>query len=187
MEDRKYKPFAITAKKFGVAECVYTKILVVNAVGETLLGTYVNALWDTGSPKCVIFKSLADFLHIQPYNPGIVSGIGGNVASGDQIAYINIVRNGDVMPVECKIIEDVPNAICSFILGMNFINKGSFSLTFDGKETVFSFVIPPADPIDYIKIANENQTVEYQQLSYGKESLELITDRELALLIHGKD
>lgn len=186
MEERKgIKPFAITARKIGIAQCIYTKLIVVNAVGDTVLGTYVNAIWDTGSPKCLIYQSLADFLHIKPVSHSYVSGVGGCEVVGDQTAYINIVSNGDIIPVECSIIKDVPNSVGSFLLGMNFISRGSLSLTYDGRETVFSFISPPVNPIDFIKQANEDHTIEYQQLSYGKESLELITNRELAHIIHG--
>lgn len=182
---RSYKPFAITAKTLGSPRLLYTRILVVNLASEDkLTAAYVNALWDTGAQCSLMTRDLARRLgfDFEKEIPGI--GIGGITTAAYGYAYVALVSNGDTVDTMAAVVDSLPGKHCSFILGMDFISKGSLAISSSRLETTLSFTIPAGQPIDFVKdLESEGIATKYIPLSSGKEDTRVYSGHEVLGLI----
>lgn len=166
--NRTHKPFAITARTIGIPQRLFTRLLVVNLRSEyKLAGKYVNALWDTGAATCVMSLDLARALGFDFSKPAPSRSIGHETVNAFYgYAYVALVSNGDIIETITAVIDESLGDGYSFIIGMDFISKGSLAVTCSPTETVLSFTIPAHEPIDFVKSLTNNDVT--------KENLELL-------------
>jgi len=111
-----------------------------------------NALWDTGATCSVITKGLAKKIGLKPtgktevYNP---SGVEIRNTYLVNIYLPNRVVLSYVRIVECeKLKGDI-----DFLIGMDVIGAGDFSVTNVDNRTTLSYRIPSIKTIDYVEVA----------------------------------
>lgn len=189
MEQKNYKPFAITAKTLGFPRVLYTKILVVNLTSaDKIAAAYVNAMWDTGAQCCLMNRDLASRLGFV-FKPQIPSrGITGEEMASYGTAYIAIASNGGLMHTTAAVVDKLPCPDYSFIIGLDFIRNGTLAISYTDFETTLSFTAPPIKPIDlldspetdgrlkaYINLSGD---VEDKRVYRGMEVINLIKKKE---------
>lgn len=188
MEDRKYKPFAITAHTLGKPHKLYTKMLLANmdAGDGQIAATYVNAMWDTGADVCIMTKALADQLGFK-YNRSMLSkSVTGESMAQYGYAYVYLVCNGCPIDVIASIVDyDIGDGEYSFIIGMSLISKGSLSITSSETGTTLSFSIPACAPVDYTKQMPEGSDIKILPLSHGKEKIDVSIGKFALAMIFG--
>lgn len=154
MEDKKYKPFAITATSLGHPKKLYTPITVVNITkGDELVAAKVNAMWDTGAELCLMSRKLADALLIDFKKIIPAEGVlgGDDVAVG--ITRVALLSNGETIDTYAAIVDNIsPTGQYSFIIGMDFIRKGALAISSTSLSTTLSFTIPSPEPIDFTQL-----------------------------------
>ena len=188
MEDKRiYKPFAVTAYTTGHPRKLFTPITVVNpdAPGaSTILATTVNAMWDTGAEVCLMSQRLAARLEFVFEKEIGSDTFGGKLKSPIGYTCVTLVANGGLVDVATAIVEETsPTGDYDFIIGLNFIKKGTLAITSTDLDTTLSFVIPSPDPIDFTKIADIDshskkylplsEPLKQQRIREGAEALEL--------------
>lgn len=191
MEQREHKPFAITARTLGMVERPFTRILLVNLNSpHKISASYANALWDTGAATSVMSAKLAALLGFDFRGEREYRSIGSSIRKAALgYAYVSLVSNGDVVETLTAIVDEDVGEDYSFIIGMDFIRKGSFALTCTKFETTLSFTIPAAPAVDFAKLlegagidsdeARLGLTVpEPLRVYYGREALGLILQKQ---------
>jgi len=114
----------------------------------------VKALWDTGATNCVITKQTAIKVGLKPFTKTKVFHAKGE--SIENVYKLNLyLPNGialsNINATECEDAERF-----GFIIGMNVINLGDFSITNVAGNTVFSFRFPSIKEIDYVKESSQS-------------------------------
>jgi predicted aspartyl protease len=104
-------------------------------------GIEIVALWDTGAEASVITPEAAQRLNLVPVDRIRVSGV-------NNISMADIVRVSVGLPNRVMI-DDLPVSVCNlvqgvdFLIGMDIILSGDFSISNHGGKTLFTFAIPP--------------------------------------------
>ncbi len=154
MDNKAYKPFAITATALGHPAKLYTPITVLNVSEDNeLVAATVNAMWDTGADLCLMSRRLAEALRVDFKNTIPANGLlgGDNVEVG--MTRVALLSNGETIDTYAAIVDTVsPTNQYSFIIGMDFIRKGALVISSDPMSTTLSFTIPSPDPIDFTRI-----------------------------------
>lgn len=154
MESKIYKPFAITATALGHPAKLYTPITVLNvSKGNELVAATVNAMWDTGADLCLMSRKLAEALHVDFKDIIPANGVlgGDDVAIG--ITRIALLSNGETIDTYAAIVDSVSATNqYSFIIGMDFIRKGTLAISSTSLSTTLSFTIPSPEPIDFTQL-----------------------------------
>ena len=111
------------------------------------------AQWDTGATNTCISKTVVEQLGLTP-----LGKVENQTASG--IETVNQYRidiklpNGMLIKDVFVIDSEIGNHGIDFLIGMDIINLGDFSVSnFDGKTT-FTFRIPSTATTDYVKLIN---------------------------------
>lgn len=122
-----------------------------------------QALWDTGATNCVIEGKLAKELGLVPIAKADVNHAGG--VSEVNVYLISIILPNNVYfegirVTECK--ENIGGF--RFIVGMDVITKGDFSVTNTDGKTTFSFRLPSMETIDYVKDYNNIEKLKYKDV-----------------------
>lgn len=114
--------------------------------------TECNAIWDTGASMSTITKSAARKLGLKPTGKVNVSNTSGNQIRDTYLINIylpNKVAIPYVRVVECEsLVGDF-----EFLVGMDIIGHGDFSITNVDGKTVMSYRIPSIKEVDYVKEA----------------------------------
>ena len=188
MEDKRiYKPFAVTAYTTGHPRKLFTPITVVNpdAPGAaTILATTVNAMWDSGAEVCLMSQRLADRLEFVFENDIESNTFGGKLKSPIGYTCVTLVSNGGLVnTITAVVAETSPTREYDFIIGLNFIRKGTLAITSTDLDTTLSFVIPSPVSIDFTKLADIDshskkylplsEPLKQQRVREGAEALEL--------------
>lgn len=181
-----YKPFAITAKTLGFPRKLYTPLLLVNLrSSEKLAAAYVNAMWNTGAETCVMSKTLADRLGFE-FDKTIPSrGLTGESIVSYGTAYVALKNNGDLIDTTAAIVDDIScGDEYSFIIGMDFIRKGTLAISCTPLATVLTFTIPTTRELDFVKdIDCSGDSKGYIPLSSTKESRKVYFGQEVLDLL----
>jgi len=111
----------------------------------------IKALWDTGATNCVITKKTAEGIGLEPFKKVLVHHAKGS--SIENVYKVNIYLPNNVAIADVNITECADAERFGFIIGMNVITLGDFSITNVGGTTVFSFRFPSIKEIDYVKEA----------------------------------
>lgn len=188
MEDKRiHKPFAVTAYTTGHPRKLFTPITVVNpdAPGAaTILATTVNAMWDTGAEVCLMSQRLADRLEFEFKKEIDSDTFGGKIKTLIGYTCVTLVSNGGLVnTITAVVAETSPTREYDFIIGLNFIKKGTLAITSTDLDTTLSFIIPSPDPIDFAKITDIDshskkylplsEPLKQQRIREGAEALEL--------------
>jgi len=137
--DKKHATLTYTHSE--LVDAILTPIELFFDVYDKVSSYLTDALWDTGAMISVI-------------SPSIASKLGLDIVDTIQIAGINGESTVEVTIVSIRfpngaIIEDVRVAICDIspgnemIIGMDVITLMDIAITNGGKQTQFSFAVPP--------------------------------------------
>ena len=152
---------AFTVKYTGSANRIITQISITAAYDPANPPTPTpklvptSALWDTGATRSVITPSVAKSLGLISTGSDVVNHFGGSSLKPTYLVNVylpNGVAIAGVVVTECE-----ETAQFGFILGMEIITKGDFSITNINNQTCVSFRYPSMKEIDYVKEANHAQ------------------------------
>jgi len=109
-----------------------------------------NALWDTGATISCISKAVVDRLGLVPISKTMMRG-----ASGDKIAnvyLVDILLRNNVVVKDIQVMEaEIGGQGIDLLIGMDIILLGDFAVTNKDGNTKFTFQIPTAYDIDFVK------------------------------------
>ncbi len=142
MEDFVYR------KELANPRRVITPVRLMNPnAGREVL---TNAYWDTGAETSSILKMTADYLRLPVLTDRCsMSGLGGKVSGRSllTVALPGDVRRGII--VEAFEVGELPGDF-DFIIGMDIISKGDFSIRREGEHNVLEFAF--SDDFFHIKV-----------------------------------
>ena len=106
-----------------------------------------EGLWDTGATGSVITQKVVDALGLSPHTQTITHGIHGPKQTPVYLITVILPSNVAVPDMEVTLGElgdfDV-------LLGMDVIRHGDFAITNAGGKTIWSFRVPPVEPINFV-------------------------------------
>lgn len=131
MEDQKYR------KELADLRRVITPVRLINPnAGREVL---TDAYWDTGAETSSILKMTAEYLRLPVMIDRChMNGLGGKVEGRSllTVALPGDARRGII--VEAFEAETIPGDF-DFIIGMDIISKGDFSIRREGEHSVLEF------------------------------------------------
>lgn len=145
--------FAYTARFPIFRDRIASIIYVSSTRSGCLHPVPFRCMWNTGASMSAVSPQVAQMLRLQVSNERVQlrSGLGGRAEAEVRVAYIHLVLGA--IPLRLKVaVVDKP---CSdpdidVVLGLDLIMQGSFALSYDGAQLMFSFCYPPAPiPIDF--------------------------------------
>lgn len=122
---------------------------------EVRLDVFNNykALWDTGATNSVITPKVVAELGLKPIGVSKNRHAGG--ISDVNIYLVDICLPNNIVIPGVRVSECADQAgRFDFIIGMDIISLGDFSITGQGERRMVSFCMPSALTIDYVNIAN---------------------------------
>ena len=130
-------------------ECVdriITDVIISNNEGRNLP---CKALWDTGATYCGLTQRFIDELHLSPVETDVdMATSGGTVKTDVYLTGLSIPNAASLSGLK-TIRQEVDD--CDFVIGMNFISQGDFSIKNVNGKTVVSFTYPPQYILNEIK------------------------------------
>ena len=113
----------------------------------------IKAIWDTGATMSVLTKKSVSKLKLLPSGKVLAKNTSEEKLRDSYI--VNIYLPNKLMIAFVKVIdcEDILGD-ADMLIGMDIITLGDFALTNKNGKTVFSFVIPSMDTIDYVEKTN---------------------------------
>ncbi len=105
------------------------------------------AIWDTGATGSVITKRVADECGLKPY-----SMIKCHTASGimtTPVYYVDMILPNDIVAAFIPVSEGLLSPDIDVLIGMDIISHGDFAVTNKDGETMFSFMTPSREHIDF--------------------------------------
>lgn len=112
-----------------------------------------KCLWDTGASLSLVSPRVADALKLDVVDDTVTirTGLGATSEVKMRMAYLHIVLGA--IPLQLKVgVVERPSSDDDIdaVLGMDVISKGTFALSYDHGQLLFSFCYPPAPmPIDF--------------------------------------
>lgn len=107
-----------------------------------------SALWDTGATGSVITERVVQECGLAPIGVTQVRH-GGGTGPSDVFLVNIILPNKALFP--CLHVTKLDIAGADMLIGMDVISQGDFAVTHKDGKTVFSFRIPSAEEIDFVK------------------------------------
>lgn len=104
---------------------------------------HVFALWDTGASISGISRSLADKLELKVYEHAVLSTAAGLLNAFRDIVLLDLLIDGSVIPVKAAIVDSIPGENNQFLIGMDVIQCGSFSINADHDKGNFHVSFKP--------------------------------------------
>ncbi len=150
---------AFTKREKGLARVLNTKVAII--IDEKINPEYVKtnetyeAIWDTGATNTVISEKLAHKLKLTPNGTANVYTAGGVIEVNRYILGLKLPNNLIIKNVYVTAGKLSDNT--DFLIGMDIIALGDFSVTNVDGKTTFSFRTPSCKTIDYVKEARELQ------------------------------
>ena len=144
------KPFAVTARTMGHPAKLITPLIVANLqAGGCWKIVRTNAMWDTGAEFCMMSKRLAAELNVNFDKSITMQGIVDRKEAAVGFTYVTLFANGGIMEVITGVIDETSlSGEYNFIIGMDFINKGTLAISSTNISTTLSFVVPTQAEID---------------------------------------
>lgn len=170
---QKYTAFTIKSNK-GVFREIKIPMTVSISTDETLIyktkvvSSEVMALWDTGATQSGISKQLANLLNLKPIGMTELMTAGGlvndvnvykidfSLAIKTQLDYgehVFLDVENDFRFHNIEVTEIPDSGLFDFLVGMDVICRGDFSITSRNNCSCVSFRLPPnpLKTIDYVK------------------------------------
>ncbi len=113
-----------------------------------------KAIWDTGATNSVISEELALRLNLTPNGIATCSTANGMKEAKKYIVSLHLLNGVEVSDVH--VTEGTLPGI-DFLIGMDIITLGDFTISNVDNKTTFSFRIPSCKRIDYVKDSREMQ------------------------------
>ena len=104
---------------------------------------HVFALWDTGASISAISRSLADKLELKVYEHAVLSTAAGLMNAFRDIVLLDLLIDGSVIPVKAAIVDSIPGENNQFMIGMDVIQRGSFTIDTAPLEGNFNVSFKP--------------------------------------------
>lgn len=112
-----------------------------------------KCLWDTGSSRTFITPRVADVLKLDVVDETISvrTGLGGRAMAECRVAYMHVVLGAVPLKIKTAILNaPASDTDIDIVLGLDFITQGSFAISYDSGQLMFSFCYPPAPiPLDF--------------------------------------
>lgn len=111
-----------------------------------------RALWDTGASSSIIDRKAAKFLCLEPQGFHTLTTANGTNKFCNYIIDLDLTNNvkiTDFVVGGGNLGDDI-----DFLIGMDIISQGDFSISNVNGCTTFSFRIPSVKEIDYVKEAD---------------------------------
>jgi len=142
------KRATLTYTHTGLVDAILTPVELFSDLYKDITRYSTNALWDTGAMLSVISPEIAKELKLDIVDTIEITGI-----NGESIAEVAVIS---ICFPNSAVIKDVRVAICSMfpgnemIIGMDVITQMDIAVTNGGRQTQFSFAIPPfEEKIDF--------------------------------------
>ena len=137
---------AFTVKYKGIMKKLITDIEITYN-GNTMKTV---ALWDTGATDCCISKQVANTLSLVA--TGKISMQTPNGVSEANTYLVDIMLPNDVRIDDVRVADsEIGLQGIGMLIGMNIINQGDMAVSNNEGITIFSFRMPSAGIIDYVK------------------------------------
>ena len=141
---------ALTKTYIGIARVITSPVEIINTANPTQKAI-TEAIWDTGATNSVITKGLAAKLGLVASGQGLVKGVHGTKMV--PVYPVKIILNNQnvsfILPVtECD--DLTADGSSEFLIGMDIISKGDFSITNFGGNTVMTYRVPSIEKIDFV-------------------------------------
>ena len=104
---------------------------------------HANALWDTGASNSGISRLLADKLKLKVYERTVLSTAAGQLKAFRDIVLLDLLIDGSVIPVKAAVVDVIPGDGNDFLIGMDIIQCGSFSINTDHDKGKFHVSFKP--------------------------------------------
>lgn len=155
---------AFTKEEKGIINVLKTQVAVIvdkniNPDYTKIKDKYV-AIWDTGATNTVISEKLAQELKLMPIGRTNVSTAGGIIEANKYIVGLKLPNNLQIQNV--MVTAGNLNGT-DFLIGMDIITLGDFSVTNLNGKTTFSFRYPSCETINYVDQTKELQRKDLQK------------------------
>ena len=102
---------------------------------------HVWALWDTGAVTSGISRRAAEALGLEVTQLTILSTAAGDVSAVKDVVLLDLCFDNTIIPVMAAIVDKIPGTDNDFLIGMDVISYGDFSLRTDHtrSEYIVSF------------------------------------------------
>ena len=157
-------PMAFTAESKTLLRSVITPVsirqsyMLCQAYRLVCEQADVRALWDTGANGSCISRGLAKQLGLKSVDICQVRGVGWVTQSS--VYNIDVLLPSAVAIPNVRVTEFIDNGIFEIIIGMDIMTLGDFAISNAGGKTTVSFRMPPSDePIDFVKLIDESNSV----------------------------
>lgn len=112
-----------------------------------------RCLWDTGASISLVSPRVAEALQLDVLDESITirTGLGARSKVDIRMAYLHVVLGAIPLPLKVGVV-DMPSSDTDIdvVLGLDLISQGSFAISYDGGQLLFSFCYPPAPlPLDF--------------------------------------
>ncbi len=159
---------ALSKREVGLANCIKTPVVLTNELENKSVETL--AIWDTGATNSVITKSAAAELGLIPISKAVVNGVHGYKEVN--VYYLKITLNNQEITLKSQVTEceelSQDNST-RFLIGMNIINLGDFSITNHQGNTIMSFRVPSLKAIDFVSdLETYNRYQKIGEIQYKK-------------------
>lgn len=105
-----------------------------------------RCLWDTGASISLVSPRVADTLRLDVLDESITirTGLGSRSKVDIRMAYLHVVLGAIPLPLKVGVV-DMPSSDTDIdvVLGLDLISQGSFAISYDGGQLLFSFCYPP--------------------------------------------
>ena len=147
--------FSIRAK--GIASMLVMDI-AVTPYGNPALLYKTKGIWDTGATKSVITQQLFDALHLVPFGMSKVSTASeSGILKQTYLVDVFLKQDVVVQQIEVTVGTIASEVGIDFLIGMDIITTGDFSITnFEG-NTIMSFRIPSLYQVDFVEQHNKEK------------------------------
>ena len=129
---------------------IQTRIITSAKISYNGASIDARSLWDTGATCSCVSTDVVKRLNLTPISKMDISTPSGEKEVGVYLIDIILPNNVELYDVQvCD--SEIGSQGLDFLIGMNIISMGDFSITNYNGETTFSFRTPPSEHIDFVK------------------------------------
>lgn len=113
-----------------------------------------RAIWDTGATNTVISKELAEKLKLTANGVATCNTAGGIIEARKYLISLKLLNGVEITDIH---VTEGTIAGCDFLIGMDVITLGDFSISNVDGNTTFSFRIPSCKRVDFVQESNDKR------------------------------